>query len=177
MAETPRETRGKIPLNRFLKDFRSSVPDHDLREKYSLSARSFVTLIKTLLARNIVTPEDLAKRRAIAVQRDLAKESQFLSGLFICPNCNHPHPERFESCPACGVNLASLVPERESRDPLTTTGSHFYVDDEVEALEGPNNLPVNEQASTQAEKRKAPPEKSTSLGQIRAFFSKLKRSG
>jgi len=175
MADTPPETRGKIPLNRFLNDFRSNVPDHDLREKYSLSARGFVNLMKTLLARNIVTPDDLAKRREVAVQRDLAKESQFLSGLFICPNCSHPHPERFEQCPACGLKMADVIPQRESRDPLTTSGSHFYVDDDIEELEESEASPEAELAPAKDDEEKAPKEKSSSLGQIRAFLSKFKK--
>jgi hypothetical protein len=175
MADKPRETRGKIPLNRFLNDFRSNVPDHDLREKYSLSARSFVTLIKTLLARNIITQEDLAKRREVAVQRDLAKESQFLSGLFICPNCSHPHPERFEKCPACGVTVADFMPQVESRDPLTVTGNHFYVEDELDEREAPDDRAESKRSAPKPNEDKAPEEKPSSIGQIRAFFSKLKK--
>ena len=53
-------------------------------QRYGLSARSFVNLVTTLMKKNLITKKDLDKRKEIAVQRDLAKESQFLSSLYIC---------------------------------------------------------------------------------------------
>lgn len=172
MSDVTQETRTKIPLTRFLKDFRSRLTDHELKEKYGLSARSFVSLIKALLARNIINPDDLSRRREIAVQRDLAKESQFLSGLYICPNCSHPHPERFTQCPACGIKIEDLMPERATRDPLTTTGSHFYVDDDLDDVEEP--AADEEQTEVKGGKQRAAEEKPSSMGQIRSLLSRLK---
>jgi hypothetical protein len=171
MSDVTQDTRHKIPLTRFLKDFRSSLTDHELREKYSLSARSFVSLIKALLARNIVTQDDLARRREIAVQRDLAKESQFLSGLFICPNCSHPHPERFKECPACGLRIQDIIPEPKTNDPLSVTGNHFYVDDDE--LDEPDA--DDDENPMRGGRQQAAEEKPSSIGQIRSFFSKLKK--
>ncbi len=94
-----------------------------------MSAKAFISLIKALLTKNIITPADLEKRKVMAVQRDLAKESEFLSGLYICPNCSHPHPQPFERCPACGAKPGDFMPQQEVLDPLSTSGAHFYVDD------------------------------------------------
>jgi hypothetical protein len=130
MADKTEPIRGKVPLNQFLADFRSHLTDHEVREKYELSAKAFVSLIKALLAKNIITPADLEKRKVMAVQRDLAKESEFLSGLSICPNCSHPHPKPFEKCPACGADPAAFIPRHETVDPLSTSGRHFYIEDD-----------------------------------------------
>lgn len=140
MADNIEPTRGKVPLNYFLADFRSRLTDHELREKYELSAKAFVSLIKALLAKNVITPSDLEKRKVMAVQRDLAKESEFLSGLSICPNCSHPHPKPFEKCPACGADPADFIPRQETLDPLSTSGRHFYIDDsETGRVENPTS--------------------------------------
>lgn len=130
MADNIESTRGKVPLNNFLADFRSHLTDQELREKYQLSAKAFVSLIKALLSKNIINPADLEKRKIMAVQRDLAKESEFLSGLFICPNCSHPHPKPFERCPACGADPADFLPRQELVDPLSVSGAHFYIQDD-----------------------------------------------
>ncbi len=140
MTDNIEPTRGKVPLNYFLADFRSHLTDHALREKYALSAKAFVSLIKALLAKNVITPADLEKRKVMAVQRDLAKESEFLSGLSICPNCSHPHPKPFEKCPACGADPADFIPRQETPDPLSTSGRHFYIDDsETEHVGNPTS--------------------------------------
>jgi hypothetical protein len=173
MSDVTQETRTKIPLTRFLKDFRSSLTDHELREKYGLSARNFVSLIRALLARNIISPDDLAQRRELAVQRDLAKESQFLSGLFICPNCSHPHPEPFEKCPACGMEMEHTASGQRTRDPISTTGRHFYVDDDLDEEEEPET--DNEKTPMKGGKQKATDKKPSSMGHIRSLLSKLKK--
>jgi hypothetical protein len=157
MSEKTEPPRGKVPLNQFLADFRSKLTDHELREKYDLSAKAFISLIKALLGKNIINPGDLEKRKVMAVQRDLAKESEFLSGLYICPNCNHPHPQPFERCPACGAKPGDHVPQQEALDPLSTSGAHFYVDDnrtdrvrkrETRAPDAPGSRKVGSQRPT-----------------------------
>jgi len=139
MPEPKQEKRGKVPLKPFLADFRSNMTDQGLRKKYGLSAQAFVSLIKALLAKQVVTPEDLARRREMAVQRDLARESEFLAGLFICPNCGHPSPKPFDVCPACGANVDDFLPVESLLDSLTTTGRIKVeeIDDvvEVEVIE------------------------------------------
>ncbi|HMK33419.1 MAG TPA: zinc ribbon domain-containing protein [Desulfomonilaceae bacterium] len=177
MSDAAQGTRGKIPLSRFLDDFKSSrLTDQELRVKYALSARSFVNLIKALLAKNIITQDDLARRKAQTVQRDLAKESQFLSGLFICPNCSHPHPDRFVQCPACGFKVEAIAPSKRSRDPLSTTGNHFYVDDDDEAEETVAATPAHlEEMPANTEQEDTKSEKPSSMDQIRSFLSRLKK--
>jgi hypothetical protein len=156
MADNPEPIRAKVPLNQFLADFRSLFTDQALREKYQLSAKAFVSLIKALLAKGIVTPEDLEKRKMMAVQRDLAKESEFLSGLSICPNCSHPHPRPFERCPACGAQPADYMPRQEILDPFSISGRHFYIEDErVGKPKGPpspvDDFPPTEELKVQPE--------------------------
>ncbi len=129
MSENPSHSRGKVPLDRFLNDFKSSLSDQELRDRYALTARGFVALIKTLHARKILTQADFEHRRKMAAQRDHEKESQFLSGLFMCPHCNHPHPQQFDVCPACGLEVYADV-SPDAGDVITTTGSHFFVEDE-----------------------------------------------
>ncbi len=156
-----------------------------------------MSLIKALVARNVVTPADLEKRREMAVQRDLAKESQFLSGLYICPNCSHPHPRPFEQCPACGADLAEATQQIPLQDMVTTTGSHFYLEDNLfsnaeKEPEAPSvretqllavqtdEFPPTELLAAIEEdlEDKEPPKKDGpqgALGQIKSLFSRLKK--
>jgi len=172
------EKRGKVPLKPFLEDFRGNVPDRELMKKYELSPQAFVRLVKTLFAKKIVTPADLTRRKEASVQRDLAKESEFLSGLFICPNCGHPHPMPFEICPACGTNITEFMPDENVGDSLTTTHAHIYVDDSGEQkIEEPEGFDESEDVlepepnGDEAKQGKASPLKS-----VRSFFSgKLKK--
>jgi hypothetical protein len=123
------QQQGKVPLQRFLKDFRSPLSDGELRDKYGLSARGFVSLIKALLARGTINQEDLVRRKETAVQRDLAKEHEFLAQLYICPHCGHPHPTPYDRCPACGADTSDAFGTADAAlDPLTSTGRHFYPD-------------------------------------------------
>lgn len=127
MTDSTDARRGKVPLREFLGDFRSVMSDQDLKAKYQLSAQAFLSLIKALLSKKVITPNDLAMRKEMAVQRDLARESQFLAGLYICPNCSHPHPTPFKQCPACGVNPEECFSEQDVLSTVTTTSGHIYV--------------------------------------------------
>jgi hypothetical protein len=201
MPDQTQDSRGKVPLKPFLADFRSSLTDHELRQKYELSAAGFVSLIKALLAQNLITTDDLAKRREMAVQRDLAKQSKFLSGLSICPHCNHPSPVPFRRCPACGAEASEPAPEEESLSALSTSGDHVYLGDEDEDVEvevivdedeetsqtasrsgqrngspAKNSTRENGKAGRQAAKEKgAVKPKASAVGEIRSIFSKFKK--
>jgi hypothetical protein len=198
MPEDPLERRGKVPLKSFLSDLRSNSTDQELREKYGLSARGFVSLIKALMAKNVVTAADLEKRREMAVQRDLAKESQFLSGLCICPNCSHPHPRPFEQCPACGASLSEATQQIPLHDMLSTTGSHLYIEEHllskaelepqapsvretqllaVQTDDFPPTelLPVMEDEPSKEEQPPKTAPAPGALGQIKSLFSRLKK--
>jgi hypothetical protein len=197
MPEDPLERRGKVPLKSFLSDLRSDSTDQELREKYSLSARGFVSLIKALVAKNVVTAADLEKRREMAVQRDLAKESQFLSGLYICPNCSHPHPRPFEQCPACGANPSEVTQPIPLDDMMSDTGSHLYLEENLfphaeKEHEAPSvretqllmvqtdEFPPTELLSAMEDDppKAEPPKEAPSQGairQIKSLFSRLKK--
>jgi hypothetical protein len=187
------EQKTKIPLNTFLIDFRSSMSDKDLRAKYGLSARSFVNLIKVLLARDLVSASDLATRKQMGVQRDLAKETEFLSGLYICPQCSHPHPKPFERCPACGAQPHECLTDHDVAGPSTSSTGEFYIDEsepyaEYEAapdippteplisIQGPrldSSADAPATAGKQKKKKKDADEKTSPLNSVRSFLSKL----
>lgn len=184
MTENGSTPRIRIPLGRFLDDLRSKLTDHELREKYNLSARGFVSLIKALLSKGIITEDDLRIRKEMAVQRDLAKESEFLAQLYICPNCSHPHPVPFTQCPACGVDPSTFQrPETIIEPGFTTTGGHFYVEgEEVEELEVTGDYETvgssenrSEETRDSAPATSIPAEKKSSLEQIRSFWSKFRK--
>lgn len=166
--QTPKQ--GRVPLQEFLKDFRSPLSDSELRAKYALSARGFVSLIKALFAREKITQEDLVKRKETAVQRDLEKEHEFLAQLYICPNCGHPHPTPFSSCPACGADTSEAFGTADlTLDPLTSTGDHFYVDESEldsepeEGLSAGNTEPADDTSA------------SSPMKTVRSVISKLKK--
>ncbi len=136
MADQQGERRGSVPLKAFLADWKAHMSDHDLREKYKLSAQAFIKLIKALIAKGVITPKDLARRKEMTVQRDLAREAEFIAGLFMCPHCGHPSPQRFEECPACGYVMSEAATRTENLiDSLTTQGGRFHVEEEVEEIE------------------------------------------
>jgi replication initiation and membrane attachment protein DnaB len=201
MPDETQDRRGKVHLNSFLADFRSTLTDHELRKKYELTALGFVNLIKALLARNLITSDDLAKRREMAVQRDLAKESKFLSGLSICRHCSHPSPHPFENCPACGAPTDEPLSQSQSTNDVSVSGNHIFIEasaegGEVEVIEEIAETSSRE-ASRSRRKKESPREKSTpkgeeaeeelgkdegdsqprssALGEIRSLFSKLKK--
>jgi hypothetical protein len=192
MTEPTNGRRGKVPLREFLGDFRSSMSDQDLKAKYNLTAHAFVSLVKALLAKQIISPDDLATRKEMAVQRDLARESQFLAGLFICPNCSHPDPVPFKRCPACGADVDEIPSPDDVLSSVTPSGNHIYVDsvqetripetqaepDMVEAVEvveemqqdGPSSSP-HETVVTE-DMQDETTERPTALESVRSFLSK-----
>ena len=124
-------------------DFRSSMTDREMMDKYGVSASGLVALIKKLVAQKLIKAEDLELRKRKAEQRDLAKEAQFLSTLYLCPACGHPHPQPFQECPACGAAVEDLATTQRVLDSMSTSGGHIYVDE------------VEEMAQKEAEKGQA----------------------
>jgi hypothetical protein len=181
MTEPIDPKRRKVPLRAFLNDFRSTLRDQELKEKYDLSARAYVSLVKALLANQVITPADLARRKEVAVQRDLVKESQFLAGLFICPNCSHPHPQPFAKCPACGANPDDFRPPSEVIDSFASTSGQISVEEDETDLEveveeevkgvrqvldaHPGKSPVSDEKSKPEAKGKT-----SALRSVRSFF-------
>lgn len=121
-----RKTR-KVEVKSFIIDFRSEMPDHDIMEKHGLTPRAFVQLVKALIARNILVESDLNVRREKAAQRDAAKQSEFLSGLFLCPHCGHPSPVPFEVCPACEAPVHDPGEDESPEASMTSHGKHIVV--------------------------------------------------
>lgn len=174
--------KGKVPLKNFLEDFRSPRTDAELRNKYDLSARNFVNLIKALLSQNLITPEDLTWRRQMAVQRDLAKESEFLSGLYICPHCNHPHPKPFKVCPACEGEAGDAFEAQEMLDAIfSTSGKHALVEEkevqdvaETQELDA-SELPFSSNRALESDEESEQEDKPSTLDSFRSIISKLKK--
>lgn len=129
MSDPTGQKRGKVPLKRFLQDLRTNLTDQELMRKYELSAQAFVSLIKALLQKKYISQQDLARRKEINVKRDLVRESQFLATLCICPQCGHPHPEPFETCPACGAQVEDSVPCEEVLVSMSTIGVEVPVNE------------------------------------------------
>ena len=192
MTDQPQSKMGKIPLKDFLNDFRSTVTDAELKEKYQLSTRNLVSLIKALLEKGLVTAEDLAWRKNMAVQRDLAKQSEFLSGLYICPHCSHPHPKPFRVCPACGADTGDAFADQEMLQSIFSTEVREAIsdaeDEEPPPVDETQLLDVSELPGSQARehgqetvnkrnpKPKEPPKnKPSARNTVRSLISKLKK--
>jgi len=178
MTEHFDQKKGKVPLKNFLADFRSPLTDAELRQKYDLSARSFVSLIKALLSQEMVTAQDLAWRKEMTVQRDLAKESEFLAGLYICPHCSHPHPKPFAVCPACGVDTGDAFAEQELLSSILASSGDVNLekDEKVPDIAETQLLDTSElpgsygEADDEAQKGKP-----SALDSFRSIISKLKK--
>jgi hypothetical protein len=183
MVDNTEQRRAKVPIREFLADFRSSLDDRELREKYNLSARGFVSLIKALLAQNLISPSDLSKRKEVAVKRDLAKESQFLARLFICPQCSHPSPYAFDRCPACGTELHTRV-GGAIPGTVTSSGNHVLVEESPSDLTQETEIlpetdveeeTAEESAAQAGDRKREGREKPSAMDSIRSLFSKLKK--
>ncbi len=174
MPKQPGQSDGKIPLKNFLDDLRSTLTDSELSAKYNLTARSYVKLIQVLLERKVVTEADLVQRRALAVQRDRKKESDFISGLYLCNVCGHPNTEPFDVCPACETKQSDYSGEEDENGltTLSTTSISRQVDSfreqesNVEMVEGMNHSSSDETDG----------EDSSRLSSLRSFLSeKIKK--
>jgi len=130
----------------------------------------------------------------MGVQRDLAKETEFLSGLYICPQCSHPHPKPFEKCPACGAHPSESLVARETPVLSTPSTGAFYIDDNEPVAEFTNaaDVPPTEpmikiqspgssssadpDAETEKPRKKKDNKETTSpISSVRSFLSKLTR--
>ncbi len=185
MTESTHRPRGKVPLKPFLTDFRSAMSDQELKAKYSLSPRAYLNLVKALLDRRLVTQEEVSKRKEMSVQRDLAKEAQFLAGLYICPNCGHPNPKPFKKCPACEMDISGALPVQDTLAAVTTTGGHFYVEDivgkegmaeivEAEAAPDERQYPPTVELNAIPDEEETP-EKKSAMSSLRSLFSRKQK--
>jgi hypothetical protein len=174
MPDKSDSKRGKIQLQPFLKDFRSAMPDQELMKKHNLSAQTFVSLIKALVAQNIITHVDLSNRKEVAVRRDLQKESQFLAGLFICPSCGHPHPQRFELCPACGEKPEDFAQAQDVLHEDTLSDGEIDVEDDDFEPPSDEDLAQTTLEIETATHEPPPTEKAkgSALGSVRSLLSR-----
>lgn len=185
MTNQPKDNAGRIPVKAFLADYRSPMSDREVMAKYSLSAQAFVSLVKTLFTQKTISQADVANRRAVAEQRELAKESQFLAGLHICPYCGHPHPSPFTVCPACGAEVRVPGNVKDAlRSVTSSSGDHILVLEELarpsqeQAYEEVDEIEVDDSEDTveaeevSIETEDPAPTKRSAVESVRSFLSK-----
>jgi hypothetical protein len=144
------------------------MSDHGLREKYNLTAVSYVRLIQVLLEREVITEKDLEQRREAAVQKDLERQSKFISGLFLCPACSHPSPTKFDVCPACEERVDDYTHE----DDMSTT----LIDRQVGAYEDSESDVEMVEDGDDEEKDISKDSEDARLNSLRSFLSeKIKK--
>jgi hypothetical protein len=188
MDDSTGQKRGKVPLKHFLKDLRSDATDQELMRRYELNAQAFVSLIKALLQKRYITPNDLARRKEINVKRDLERESEFLATLYICPNCGHPHPGAFNVCPACGVHVEDLAHPEEVLVATSTFAEGIAVNELPKLPTNEPHVPAESVEEVVVEyieevdedeagrKLRGSDKKSSAIDSVRSFLSKkLKR--
>lgn len=202
MRQGTGEKGKKIPLKSFLADYRSSMADAELMQKYGLTVTSFINLIKVLTQKNMLTAADRELRKRLVAEKELEKESTFLKSLFLCVACGHPHPTRFDICPACGADQSEFAQPEDTADRISTTGEHLYVPEPkmqpavsssdyrgqvITDTQGPTKTRVAAQdrkkvavSSTQTEQPKEdeskvpPTKKRWGMGMFRSLFSRRK---
>jgi len=174
MSDNSSPERGRVPLKAFLSDFRSAMADQELREKYELSPRAFLSLIKALLDRKVISPRDLEWRKEISVQRDQAKEAAFLANLYICPHCGHPSPLPFAKCPACDSDVRdTLGAQGILTDETEVTEGHAYVQDVgVEVIEQIDETPRERERPEIRADGQPPKGTPSAVSTIRSLFSR-----
>jgi hypothetical protein len=157
MPDQSDQQRGTIDLKCFLADFGAGLPDQELLGKYGLTARSYVKLIQALLERKVINPGDLDRRRELAVQRDLKRESAFLSGLMICTSCGHPSPVRFDACPACGAEPGLSADQSELSTSVINREVESFEDDDdsIELDDEPDDEPTSDDTTQTRETGKS----------------------
>jgi hypothetical protein len=192
MTQDDRQKRSKIPLKAFLTDYKSSMVDAELMEKYGLTVANFISLMKTLTQKGLLTSADRELRKRLIEAKELAKETTFLRSLFLCANCGHPHPKKFDICPACGADQSEFAEGEDETDHISTTGGHFYVPEprapepkvskekEAEASPPRSTQPAapgvkKPPAPSPDEKtQEQPPKKRSAIESIRSLFSRDK---
>ena len=95
-----------LDIQEFVKDYCLPLSDRDLINKYQISAKELIPLIRKLVIDGFITKEHHQERTRKMKQREAVQEKSFLKSLYHCPLCNHIHPTPFEVCPACGTSIA-----------------------------------------------------------------------
>ncbi len=109
----------KITAREIMKDVRAGFSDHELMQKYKLSAQALQSVFTKLVKAGVVGQDELDDR--IPVQ-----ERTVDLGLFICPACGNIKGTEFTECSRCGYSLpegmrpADRNKQKESRRFTTT---------------------------------------------------------
>jgi hypothetical protein len=108
----------KITAREVMKDLRAGVIDHDLMDKYQLSAQGLQSVFAKLVKAGVITQSELDDRVP-------ASERTVDLGLFICPACGNIQGREFTQCPRCDfiVPDKSKLIRREPKDLKRTTST------------------------------------------------------
>lgn len=103
----------KLDIDAFVQDFCAGVKDRDLLQKYDMTAKEMIKVVKRLINEGSLTKEQYFARTRKIEEREAQQEREFLKSLYQCPVCGHLHPTPFIRCPACGADVS------EGRDART----------------------------------------------------------
>lgn len=93
-------------IDGFVQDFCSGVKDRDLLEKYNITAKEMIKMVKKLINEGTLTKEQYFERSRKIEELEAKQERDFLKSLYQCPVCGHLHPTPFIRCPACGADVS-----------------------------------------------------------------------
>ena len=99
----------KVSAKEVLSDIRSGMTLSDLKHKYGLSDKGAESLFRKLVAKGLVTEEELPKSLGPdSVQEGLPREKKENS-VWRCPACGAPQDAQLAECPICGVVAAKFL--------------------------------------------------------------------
>jgi hypothetical protein len=119
--ESPKPVRKKkvreIKAAELLKDIQAGLKDHDIMDKYRLSAKGFRSIIDQLLKAKLISQPEMDSRivaneetvdllgimRKLGLDNTAAKKEPQIP--LECIACGAPQTVEFEECPVCGVNI------------------------------------------------------------------------
>ncbi len=101
-----------------MKDLRAGFGDHDLMEKYQLSAQGLQSVFAKLVKAGVISQSELDERIPVS-------ERTVDLGLFICPACGNIQGREFTQCPRCNfiVPDKSKLQSREGKDLKRTSST------------------------------------------------------
>ncbi len=150
----------KVDIDAFVLDFCSGVKDRDLLEKYDISAKEMVKIVKQLINEGSLTKEQYFERTRKIEEMETKQEREFLKSLYQCPVCGHLHPTPFIRCPACGAEV-SEVPESLSvpKGGASASGAADQPADSAEEEDLPEEAPEEDAPEPIPDRADAEPDK------------------
>jgi hypothetical protein len=107
--------KAKISAKSVLSDIRSGMKLSELKHKYGLSDKGAASLFRKLLAKGLVTEEELPKPLGSeSVQEELPGEKKEKS-VWRCPACGASQDAQLAECPVCGVVAAKFLEQKIER--------------------------------------------------------------